>query len=334
MGTIAAQIGGAVAKGAISKVISDKIGGGAKSSGADYAASRAAAEYSPWEVSGNYFGTANFDKENKTASYELSPELQQIRDMYFGKALQGIDEQDLTDAQSIQDYGMGRFTEASQRDIMPEANKYYSDMQSIMAPGRATQQQQLAQNLFASGRMGQATAASEGGGYVNPERMEYLTSINRQNRELAMDSYQQAQARQDNDLKQGLAYQGLGMNMGMTPYSNINTLFGYGTGVEQVGQGAFNQGLQIGTNAVPGQGYGAGLDQNGNIYQNQARGSQTGMFTDLLNQGVKGIGSIFGGGGGTTGYSGNIIGGGFSPSGGPANYSSFASAPYPSSLGG
>lgn len=332
MSTVAAQIAGTVA----SKVISDKIGGDAKSSGADYAASRAAAEYSPWEVSGNYFGTANFDKENKTASYELSPELQQIRDMYFGKALQGIDEQDLTDAQNIQDYGMGRFTEASQRDIMPEANKYYADMQSIMAPNRATQQQQLAQNLFASGRMGQATAVNEGGGYVNPERMEYLTSINRQNNELAMDSYQQAQMRRDDDLKQGLAYQGLGMNMGMTPYQNVNTLFNYGSEVENRGQGAFNQGLQIGTNAVPGQGYGAGLDRYGNAYQNQARGTQTGMFTDMLNQGVKGIGSIFSGGkgGGSTGYGSNILGGGFTPSGGTANYSTFASAPYPTSLGG
>ena len=80
MSTVAAQIAGTVA----SKVISDKIGGDAKSSGADYAASRAAAEYSPWEVSGNYFGTANFDKENKTKYHKgICPKAEKCHDESF-----------------------------------------------------------------------------------------------------------------------------------------------------------------------------------------------------------------------------------------------------------
>jgi len=39
------------------------------------------ARYSPWSVSGSYFGDASFNKNNQTASYNLSPELTQLRDI-------------------------------------------------------------------------------------------------------------------------------------------------------------------------------------------------------------------------------------------------------------
>ena len=129
------------------------------------------AQYQPWDVSGSYFGDANFDYENNKASYNLSPELIQLRDMFMNQALSGVNETDIAQGQAIKDKGLSMFNEAFNRDISKVGSDYYSDLQEILAPERAKSQQGLANNLFASGRMVQGSAAYEGGGYLNPERM-------------------------------------------------------------------------------------------------------------------------------------------------------------------
>ena len=99
------------------------------------------AQYQPWDVSGSYFGDANFDYENNKASYNLSPELIQLRDMFMNKALGGVNEDDIAQGQAIKDKGMSMFNEAYDRDISKVGSEYYSDLQSILAPERAKTQQ-------------------------------------------------------------------------------------------------------------------------------------------------------------------------------------------------
>jgi len=266
------------------------------------------AQYMPWDVSGSYFGDANFDYEANTASYNLSPELTQLRDVFMNQALSGPNATDIAEGNYVKQTGRTMFDEAYNRDISKDASKYYTDMQNLMAPGRAKTQQGLANNLFASGRMGQGSAAYEGGGYLNPERMEYLTAMNREDNGMAFDAQSRARQERLNDMQTGMGYYGMGNNMRLDPYNDMYKMFAYGSDIEKMGQVPLNMGQSLGSAAQSGnqamaQMYGMGA---------QARlGSDlagAGMFTQLLGAGASAIpsgtfSSLMGGGtaGGYTG---------------------------------
>ena len=116
------------------------------------------AQYKPWDVTGSYFGNADFDYEENTANYNLSPELIKLRDMFMNQALGGVDQKSIAEGQGIKDKGLSMFTDAFNRDVSATASDYLTDMQDLVQPGRAKNEQRLANNLFASGRMGQGTA--------------------------------------------------------------------------------------------------------------------------------------------------------------------------------
>ena len=286
-----------------------------KITGTDKAGKRAAAamreagdkaQYMPWDVTGSYFGDAEFDYEKNTASYNLSPELIQLRDVFMNQALAGPDQAGIDEGNYIKNAGKGMFTEALGRDISKDAGKYYTDMQSLIQPGRAQNEQRLANNLFASGRMGQGTAAYEGGGYLNPERMEYLTAMNREDNQMAFDAQSRARQERLNDMQTGMGYYGMGNQMRLDPYNDMYKMFAYGSDIEKMGQVPLNMGQSLGSAAQSGnqamaQMYGMGA---------QARlGSDlagAGMFSNLLGAGAQAIpngtfSSLFSGGGTTTG---------------------------------
>ena len=263
------------------------------------------ARYKPWDVEGSYFGDADFDYEGMKASYELSPELTQLRDMFMGQALNQPDAQRVADGQAIENYGRGMFTDATSRTAEEDAAQYYNRMQNIMAPDRATQQQQLAQNLFASGRMGQATAAPEGGGYVNPERMEYLTALNRTNNELSDASYARARQERGTDINAGIGYYGTGQSFAQKPYDDAYKMFGYGSAIEETGQQPFNQGIALGSAAQSGNVQRANnYAAAGQSLYNNAMGN-IGLFTNIVGNAVGAGGNPFSNpfasGGGTSG---------------------------------
>ena len=264
------------------------------------------AQYKPWNLSGSYFGDADFDYEKNTASYKLSPELTQLRDMFMNQALGGVDEAGVQRAEGIRDKGLGMFTEAFNRDISKSAGKYYNDLQDIMAPGRAKSEQRLSNNLFASGRMGQGSAAFEGGGYLNPERMEYLTAMNREDNKMAFDSQAQARSERLKDMQSGLGYYGIGNDMRLDPYNDVYKMFGMGSGIEEVGQSPFKMGMGLGSAAQPGD------EARGNAYGQAAKTrlaadqANIGTFTNLIGQGAS-----FASGGGFSG----MMGGGVTPGG-------------------
>lgn len=290
------------------------------------AATREAADmarYKPWDVTGSYFGDVTFDPNSNTASYNLSPELTQLRDMFMGEAFDigGDASTARADADAMRGYGRDLFSEAAGRDVTGLGNKYYTDVLSIMEPQRVGQQQQLAQNLFSSGRTGAAMAAPEGGGYVNPERMEYLTAMNRENQQLAYDSLGRARQEQQQDLDRGIGMYGLADTIRSQPFTQANQMFGLGAGIEQMGQQPMNQGIALGSAAQPGntamaQGYTNAANQ-----QLNASLANSGMFMNLLGQAAGAYtggnpfassGGYTGGGGWGSGSLGGMQGGGWS----------------------
>ena len=244
------------------------------------------AQYKPWDVTGSYFGSADFDYENNKANYELSPELIQLRDMFMNQALGGVNEEDIAQGQAIKDKGMSMFNEAYGRDISKVGSDYYSDLQSILAPERAKSQQGLANNLFASGRMGQGSAAFEGGGYLNPERMEYLTSMNREDNQLAVESLSRARQERLSDMTTGMGYYGMGNDLRLQPYNDVYSLFGMGSGVEATGMKPFEMGMGLGNSAIQGQVAQAGLYGQGANAQYQTGAANAGAFTNLVGMGL------------------------------------------------
>ena len=294
-----------------------------KITGTDKAGKRAAAamreagdkaQYMPWDVSGSYFGDAKFDYQNNTASYNLSPELTKLRDIFMNQALAGPDQTGIDEGNYIKNAGKGMFTEAFDRDISKDAGKYFTDMQDLMAPGRAKTEQRLANNLFASGRMGAGSAAFEGGGYVNPERLEYLTAMNREDNRMAFDAQAQARSERLKDMQSGLGYYGIGNDMRLDPYNDVMKLFGMGTTVEETGQNPFKMGMGLGSNALSGDKARASAYMGAAQTRLNADQANIGTFTNLIGQGAGWVGgggfSDLMGGGTAGGYTG---GGTFKP---------------------
>lgn len=259
------------------------------------------AQYKPWNVTGSYFGDADFDYQANEASYELSPELIQLRDMFMSQALAGPDQAGIAEGQAIKEKGLGMFNEAFDRDISKDASKYYTDMQDLMAPGRAKTEQRLANNLFASGRMGAGSAAYEGGGYVNPERLEYLTAMNREDSKMAFDAQATARSERLKDMQSGLGYYGIGNDMRLDPYNDVMKLFGMGTTVEETGQNPFKMGMGLGSNALSGDKARASAYMGAAQTRLGADQANIGTFTNLIGQGAGWVG-----GGGFS----NLMGGG------------------------
>ena len=252
------------------------------------------AQYKPWDVTGSYFGDADFDYEENTANYNLSPQLQQLRDMFMNQALGGVDQNAIAEGQGIKDKGLSMFTDAFNRDVSATASDYLKDMQDLVAPGRAKAQQGLANNLFASGRMGQGTAAFEGGGYLNPERMEYLTAMNREDNQMAFDARDKAKSEQLADMSTGLGYYGLGNDLRMQPYNDVYSLFGMGSGVESTGMKPFEMGMGLGNSALAGDKAMAAMYGQGANAMYETGAANSGAFTNLVGTGLQ----MYAGGGG------------------------------------
>jgi hypothetical protein len=256
------------------------------------------AQFKPWNVSGSYFGGADFDYKNNTASYNLSPELEQLRDMFMNPALKGVDEGAIAEGDYFKKTGFDMFKDALSTDVSREASGYYDQIQDIMAPGRAKNEQRLANNLFASGRMGAGSAAYEGGGYVNPERLEYLTAMNREDSKLGMESYDKARNNRYEDMAKGLGYYGTGNQMRLQPYNDVYSLFGMGSGVETSGQNPFKLGMGLGDSALAGDKARAAMYGMGANAMYETGASSSGAFTNLIGTGLQAYGA--GGGFGST----------------------------------
>lgn len=260
------------------------------------------------------FGTSNFGFTDvngvprvSSASYEISPELQQIQNQLFG-----LTPQALATAQGAQQAAMP-LGDAAQRLFSlggqylgesPEAvrQRVFNQLQDIQRPAQMREEERLAASVFGRGRAGLNIGSSG-----QPELFALSQAREQQRARDALAAEQAAQ--QQIGFGAGLFGQGaqqLGSQFAI-PTQSLGPLQSYlGTlgAVEELGQQPFRLGLAVGGAAQPGAQAGANLLSSGlsNAAVTQQRGGDaasaqlTGFMNQMLGAAIGGFG---GGGGGT-----------------------------------
>lgn len=273
------------------------------------------------------FGSARVDPQTGRYSYTLNPRLAAMRDIFYGGAQEFVPNQEqIQFAQGVSNQGMGLFGQGSQllnqalaTDTAGLGQKYYSDIQNLMATDRAEEEARLANTLFKTGRTGVGTGVQ--GGYVNPEQFALLRARELANQQLAIQAEDLGRGRRAQDVGfatglqgQGLQQFGAGFQAGATPYQTAASVFGLGTGIEQLGFAPLNVGMQA-LNAQLMQ------QQMQQQYENAKAASggkgglggliSTGLDIYGATQGFPGLGSTISGSSPSSGLSGIFGGGGW-----------------------
>lgn len=274
------------------------------------------------------YGTASVNPKTGQYGYTLDPRLASMRDMFYGAA-EGFapTEQETQFAQGVQSggqdiFGLGQdwLGQATAYDPNAAGQQYYSDVMKLQSADRAAEEARLADTMFRTGRTGAAT--SYDGGYLNPEQFALLKAREQANQGLAIKAEDLGRSRQQQMIDQalGLSKAGLGQyqtgfGLEAMPYETMNSLFGYGTGIEGLGANLLPFALQANQQQM-------GIQQA--MQQNKASrqsGGFGGLFGGLLSSGLSamggwsGLGSAVGGlfGGGTSSGSGGGSGYDFNP---------------------
>ena len=208
------------------------------------------AEYVPMKPANvsTGFGIGLADPEKGKYSYTLDPRLAAMRDIFYGATGEFMPtEAEKQFAQQVSQQGMGLFGQG--QSLLNQAlglntgdisQKYYTDMQNLMATDRAEEEARLANTLFKSGRTGVGVGTQ--GGYINPEQFSLLRARELANQQLAIQADDLARARREGDvgfasrlMGTGLSTYGSGKQTQAAPYQTMASIFGLGTGLEQLG---------------------------------------------------------------------------------------------------
>jgi hypothetical protein len=207
------------------------------------------------------FGSSNFtfDKEGNVtgAGYELTPELQAIRDRLLSQA-GAYDPTQIaqqaqalgTGAQSLFGAAQGYLSES------PEAarQRYISNQQALLNPINEQNLAGLRNRLAQTGRTGLATGGTASGMQAtNPELAAYYNALAQQNAQLTAGADQAAQQQQA--FGAGLFGSGaglLGQQTALTAgaYSPLQTMLGLAGSTEGLGQQALELGSALGGRAA------------------------------------------------------------------------------------
>jgi hypothetical protein len=281
------------AAGAASGLLS---GGGGGGSGRGTTAQ--APGFIPYSVSTGY-GRSTINEANKTATYELTPEMKAFRDKFYAGATGAMpSEEQLAYAAQVSDYGKGLFDQATNMDIGAMTQEYLSGQLGLLEPGRAQESSRLNDLQFSRGTLGQGVGMGEG--YVNPQQYALAMAREQQNAALALGAEDRARSIQADTLTQAGALYGLGQSYATQPYETANTLFGYGSGVENLGMATMATGMNMGNVATTGNQNAAQLNQSINqqnylnaLYKSNANANQWGdLITGASNMNW---GGLFGG---------------------------------------
>jgi hypothetical protein len=172
-----------------------------------------AAAFKPYSVTTG-LGTSYFDPEAQTAGYTLDPALAAWRDQMMMAAGQAM---------------------PTSFDTTANAQQYYDEMQSMMAPSRQAENLQMQQDLFGSGRLGMRLAgegAGAGTGMVQPDVFGLNQARSQADQALAQQARAQAQTELDQSIARGtgLFQTGVGIEqLGLTPLELGGTFGGYGS---------------------------------------------------------------------------------------------------------
>lgn len=189
------------------------------------------------------FGRSAFetDKDGRVtgASYELTPELQALRDRILGQteAGMGLTEQGLGAAQGL--FGLGQQYLAQ----TPEqaAQQWMASQQAALAPGREQAMSGLMNRLTQTGTQGLGVAQA-GGGMANPLAQAFANAQAQQDLQLAAQA--QEQGRAQTQFGTGLFADAFRLASG--GYSPLSQQLQTAQGIEAMGQGALDLGSALG----------------------------------------------------------------------------------------
>ena len=226
------------------------VGGLAGGGGGGSGQSPGAPGFTPYSIKSGY-GTSTIDEANKTATYELTPEMKAFRDKFYAGATGAMpSEEQLAYATQVSDYGKGLFDQATNMDIGAMTQEYLSGQLGLLEPGRAQESSRLNDLQFSRGTLGAGVGMGEG--YVNPQQYALAMAREQENSRLALGAEDRARSIQGDTLTQAGALYGLGQSYATQPYETANTLFGYGSGVEALGANTMAQGMNFGNISTTG----------------------------------------------------------------------------------
>ena len=193
------------------------------------------------------FGRSRFemgeDGRLKEAGYELTPEMQALRDRILGQTGQGMGftEQGLEAAQGL--FGLGQQYMAQ----TPEqaAQQWMASQQAALAPGREQAMSGLMNRLAQTGTQGLGVAQA-GGGMANPLAQAFANAQAQQDLELAARA--QEQGRAQTQFGTGLFKDAFGLASGS--YAPLSTQLQQAQGIEGLGQQTLELGANLGGRAV------------------------------------------------------------------------------------
>jgi hypothetical protein len=259
------------------------------------------------------FGSSQFTTDEKGnvvgAGYQLTPELQSIRDRLLSQAGAYDPTQIAQQAQALGGgaqtlFGAGQGYLSESPEIARQ--RYISQQQALLAPQQEQALAGIRNRLFQTGRTGLATGGTMAGGMAqtNPELAAYYNALAQQQAQLVAGADQAAQQQQA--FGAGLFGQGaglLGQQSALTAgaYAPLQTQLGLAGSAEQLGQ----QGLELGS-ALGGRQAQAGaaagnLLSTGSIYAGKTLAGITDPTAALLGS----VGRQFSASGPTTSQAGN-----------------------------
>jgi hypothetical protein len=209
-------------------------------------AARIAAEearFRPVGVTTGFGSSAfEFDKKGRLtgASYELTPELQAMRDQLIQQAgAQGLGftEQGLEAAQGLFNLGQGYLAQTPEQ----AAQQYMSAQQAALDPSRQQAMSGLMNRLSQTGTQGLGVAQA-GGGQANPLAQAFANAQAQQDLQLAAQA--QEQGRAQTQFGQGLL--GGAFNLASGAYAPLQTQLQQAQGIESLGRNALDIGSALG----------------------------------------------------------------------------------------
>ena len=213
------------------------------------------------------FGKSNFTTDAQGnvigAGYELTPQMQALRDQILAQTQQGmgLTQQGLGAAQGL--FGLGQQYMA--RTPEQAAQQWMATQQAALAPSREQAMSGLMNRLAQTGTQGLGVAQA-GGGAANPVVQAFANAQAQQDRELAAQAM--AQGRAQTQFGTGLFSDALKIAQG--GYGPLSTQLAQAQGIEQLGQGAMDLGSALGQKVTT-----ASANAGNLLAQGQANAAQT-----------------------------------------------------------
>ena len=240
------------------------------------------------------FGSSQFTTDEKGnvsgAGYQLTPELQSIRDRLLSQA-GAYDPTQIAQqaqalgagAQSLFGAGQGYLSESP--DVARQ--RYISNQQALLAPQQEQALAGIRNRLFQTGRGGLATGGTMAGGMqaTNPEMAAYYNALAQQQAQLTAGADQAAQQQQA--FGAGLFGSGaglLGQQSALTAgaYAPLQTQLGLAGSTEQLGQQALELGSALGGRQATAGAAAGNLLNTGSIYAGKTLAGITDPTAALL----------------------------------------------------